>query len=145
MSHLSYEESKKRVFFGLKLLAVITLLEVITSLYGKGFIGGNGEPHTGIIKWIVILLLIGFSIYKARFIIFEFMHLGYEVKSLSWAVLFPIGLLVWAMFPFFQDGNSWMNRREHHGDSTGKEIQEEEIQKESGLLKDTYIIESNRG
>ena len=144
MSNLSYEESKKRVYFGLRLLAIITLLEVTASLYGKGFILGDGEPHTGVIKWVVVFLLIAFSIYKARFIVFEFMHLGYEVKSLSWAVLFPIGLLVWAMFPFFQDGNTWKNRRENNGDSEGRELKEMP-QKESNLMKDTYIFDSNKG
>ncbi len=140
MSHLSYEESKKRVFFGLKLLAVITLIEVVVSLFGKGFLG-DGSPKTGVVKGIVIILLIAFSLYKARFIIFEFMHLGYEVKSLSWAILFPIGLLVWAMYPFFQDGNAWKNRRKNDGDSTNKEQIIKKHKQEGSLLKDTYIID----
>ena len=146
MSNLSYEESKKKVFFGLKLLAAITVVEVIVSLFGKGFLGGGGIHKGGIIQWVVILLLIGFSIYKARFIIFEFMHLGYEVKSLAWAVLFPIGLLIWAMVPFFQEGNSWKNRRQNDGDSKKSPIHntQKAPRQEGSLLKDTYIID-NRG
>ena len=36
MGHLSYEEGKKRVVYGLFLLGAVTLIEVIVSLFGKG-------------------------------------------------------------------------------------------------------------
>ena len=38
MGHLSYEDAKKRVVFGLVLLAIVTLVEVFVSLLGKGHI-----------------------------------------------------------------------------------------------------------
>ena len=38
MGHLSYEDSKKLVYKGLVLLAVVTLIEVFFSLLGKGHV-----------------------------------------------------------------------------------------------------------
>ena len=38
MAHLTYEESKKRVVYGLLLLGAVTLVEVFISLLGKGHI-----------------------------------------------------------------------------------------------------------
>jgi hypothetical protein len=36
----------------------------------------------------------------------------YEVKGLALTVLLPTTLLIWAIIAFFQEGNSWKNRRE---------------------------------
>ena len=112
MGNLSYDESIKRVYFGLKLLAIVTLVEVIISLMGKGHIGfARGLVEY---KWflaLVALALIGLSLYKAYFIIYEFMHMKYETPGLRWSVLAPMGLLVWAIIAFFQEGNAWGKAR----------------------------------
>ncbi|MCB0634459.1 MAG: hypothetical protein KDD15_32220, partial [Lewinella sp.] len=36
----------------------------------------------------------------------------YELKGLAMTVLLPTLLLVWALIAFFQEGDSWKNRRE---------------------------------
>ena len=110
--HMSYEESKKMVFRGLGLLAAITLVEVFFSLAGKGLLPGTGWAED--IAWIrypVGLILIGLSLYKAYFIIYDFMHLRYEVQSMAATILLPVGLLFWAMVAFFQEGGAWGDRR----------------------------------
>jgi cytochrome c oxidase subunit IV len=107
--HLSYEESKKLVFKGLRLLAIITLIEVFLALFGNGhIIHGFYLP-----KWIMYPLMIGLSLYKAYFIIYEFMHMKYEVKALAMGVLLPMTLLIWAMIAFFNEGNKWFNYRSY--------------------------------
>lgn len=106
--HLSYEESKKVVFKGLKLLAVITMIEVGLALVGNGHIIEGFHLS----KLIMYPLMISLSIYKAYFIIFEFMHMKYEVKGLAWAVLLPMTLLIWAMISFFSEGNKWFDYRD---------------------------------
>ena len=120
--HLSYEQSKKMVFRGLFLLAAITVIEVLISLFGKGYLGW--DPSTTF-QWtipfvdftfrpilgLVALGLIGFSVYKAKFIIFDFMHMKYEAKGMALTVLLPMSLLIWGMIAFFQEGNDWGNRR----------------------------------
>jgi hypothetical protein len=111
--HLSYEESKKKVFKGLLLLGAVTLIEVVISLFGKGHIfpGLDVKGSTFIIA-VVGLGLVVLSLYKAYFIIYEFMHMRYEMKGLALTVLLPTTLLIWAVIAFFQEGNSWKERRE---------------------------------
>ncbi len=111
--HLSYEDSVKGVYKGLILLAIVTLVEVGFSLFGKGHILG-GEA-LGDYTWFIYLIgviLIALSLYKAYFIVYEFMHMGYEVKGLAASVLLPLVLLVWALIAFFQEGSAWKNNRE---------------------------------
>ena len=119
MGHLSYEDSKKRVFFGLALLAIVTLVEVFFSLLGKGHIM-EGVEDLSWVSYVIGFLLIAFSLYKAYFIIFDFMHMKYEVKGLAWSVLLPTTLLVWAVIAFFQEGNSWKVRRQNDGSTDVK-------------------------
>jgi cytochrome c oxidase subunit IV len=108
-AHLSYEESKKLVFKGLILLGVITLIEVFIALIGNGhIISGFHLP-----KYIMYPVMIGFSMYKAYFIVYEFMHMRYEVKSLAMAVLLPMTLLIWAMVAFFSEGNKWFEYKNY--------------------------------
>lgn len=110
--HMSYEESKKFVYRGLVLLAVITLIEVFFSLAGKGLIPGTRwAEHYDWIVYPVGVILIGLSLYKAYFIVFDFMHLRQEVQSMSLTILMPMALLIWAVIAFFQEGNFWGERR----------------------------------
>lgn len=112
MEHLSYEASIKRVYFGLKLLAAVTLIEVLISLFGKGHLGWHGVKEYTVIIYLVGIIIAVLSLYKAYFIIYEFMHMRYEVKGLALSVLLPTALLIWAIIAFFQEGNSWKERRE---------------------------------
>ncbi len=111
MAHLTYEESKKKVFFGLGLLAVVTLIEVIVSLAAKGHIIPGLEKYAFLFYSAGIIIII-LSLYKAYFIVYEFMHMRYEVKGLAMSVLLPTVLLIWAIIAFFQEGNSWKSRRQ---------------------------------
>lgn len=113
-AHQSYEDQKKLVFYGLKLLGIITIVEVVFALFAKGHIvpsitfgkdGGFGQA-------LYMLAMIGASIYKAYFIVFFFMHMASEVRGLVLSVLLPMLLLVWAIIAFFQEGGSWGSRRE---------------------------------
>lgn len=110
MGQLSYEESIKKVYKGLALLAVVTLTEVFISLLAKGHIIPGLERYSFIL-YTAGLLMIALSLYKAYFIIYEFMHMRYEVKGLATSVLLPTLLLVWAIIAFFQEGSSWKARR----------------------------------
>ena len=139
MGHLSYEESKKLVFKGLIILAVVTLVEVFFSLLGKGHIIDGVKGITWV-TYLIGLLLIAFSLYKAYFIIYEFMHMRYEVKGLAMSVLLPTALLIWAVIAFFQEGNSWLNRREQIKDFNKEEVNEDPAKQESMILQDTYIL-----
>jgi cytochrome c oxidase subunit IV len=107
MGQHNIEEAKKVVFKGLILLAIITVVEVLVALLG------NGHLISGftLSKWIMYPAMIGMSLYKAYFIIYEFMHMRYEVKGLVYSVLLPTLLLVWAIIAFFNEGNNWKRNR----------------------------------
>ncbi len=107
MGHLSYEEGKKVVFKGLILLGVITLVEVFIALLGKGYIvDGFHLP-----VWLMYFAMISLSLYKAYFIVYEFMHMKYEAPGLVKSVLLPTLLLIWAVIAFFSEGRFWKRER----------------------------------
>lgn len=113
MGHSNYEAARKAVFKGMWLLAAVTLVEVFFSLAGKGYVPGLGffeEYSWGV--FIIGAALIVLSLYKAYFIVYEFMHMGHEVRGLRMSVLLPTLLLVWAVVAFFQEGGAWKDRRE---------------------------------
>lgn len=106
--HLSYEESVRGVWKGLALLAGVTLVEVGLSLLKAA----EFAESIRILIYVASLLIIALSIYKAYFIIYEFMHMGYEVKGLAMSVLLPTFLLLWALIAFFNEGDAWRKNRE---------------------------------
>ena len=104
---LTYEKSKAIVLKTILILGVITLFEVFMALLGKGYvITGISFP-----LWLMAILMIGMSLIKAYFIVYEFMHMKYEVPGLMKSVLLPTLLLIWAIIAFFYEGNDWKNRR----------------------------------
>ena len=137
---MSYEESKKLVYKGLVLLAVVTLIEVFFSLLGKGHV----IESLGDITWLgylIGLILIALSLYKAYYIIYEFMHMRYEVKGLALSVLLPTVLLIWAIIAFFQEGTSWKNRRQQIEEKDKQELKEDKAKEELEGLRNEETIE----
>jgi len=142
MGHKSYEESIKDVYKGLVLLAVVTLIEVGISLFGKGHLGYQpGENMTWLLA-IVAIGLIVLSLYKAYFIIYEFMHMGSEVQGLRMTVLLPCLLLVWAIIAFFQEGNSWFERRDLIKQKNERSVDDKKVNVQGSLYQpeETFIL-----
>ncbi len=108
MEHLDYSAAKKVVLKGLLILGIVTLVEVFIALLGNGHIVQGFELP----KLIMYPVMIALSLYKAYFIVFEFMHMRYEVRGLALSILLPTLLLVWAIIAFMQEGNAWKNNRE---------------------------------
>ena len=106
--HLSYEESVRGVWKGLGLLAAVTVAEVLLSLAKAAEMFEDVRP----VIYVASLLIIALSIYKAYFIIYEFMHMAYEVKGLAMSVLLPVFLLLWALIAFFNEGDAWRENRQ---------------------------------
>ncbi len=108
MSH-DYDSSKKMALKTIIVLAVVTVIEVLIALSGKGYLF-NGAL---VMPWYIMnFLMIGFSLYKAYLIVGEFMHLAHEVKSMAMSVVLPMFLLFWAIIAFMYEGNAWKNNRE---------------------------------
>ncbi|MEL6391003.1 MAG: cytochrome C oxidase subunit IV family protein [Bacteroidota bacterium] len=106
MGH-DYETSKKVATKIILILAAITIGEVAFALLGKGYII-PGIEVPGVIMGLVMIIL---SAIKAYLIVYEFMHMKYEVPGLVKSVLLPTFLLVWAIVAFLWEGSDWQNRR----------------------------------
>ncbi len=142
MANISYKEAKKKVFRGLILLGVVTIVEVIFSLFGKGHILWEGAKNVVWLGYLIGVILITLSLYKAYFIIYEFMHMRYETRSLAMSVLLPSMLLIWAIIAFFQEGDSWKDRRQQILEKNKVPRDEVEEDRSQGMLydKETYHI-----
>ncbi len=106
MAH-DYEGSKKTAVRIISILAIITVVEVAFTLVGKGYIIKGF--HIPII--FLGLIMIVMSLTKAYLIIYEFMHMKYEVPSMVKSVLLPTLLLVWGIIAFLWEGSDWGKRR----------------------------------
>ena len=103
-----YEQNKKFALTTIILLGVITVVEVLIALVGKGYI----FESVRLPLWIMGIAMISLSLYKAYKIVYEFMHMGHEVRGLRLSVLLPMLLLVWAVIAFFNEGTAWLNYRD---------------------------------
>ena len=121
MANINYDDAVKGVYRGLGILAVVTLIEVFVSLSAKGYLFEGAENWTPIL-YIAGLAMIALSLYKAKYIIFEFMHMAHEVKGLRLSVLLPTALLIWGAIAFFQEGGSWKSRRSQIKEKNAKEV-----------------------
>jgi len=135
MGH-SYEESKKTALKIITILAIITLVEVGFALFGKGYIvEGVHLP-----AWIMGGVMIAFSAIKAYLIVYEFMHMKYEVPGLVKSVLLPMFLLVWGVVAFLYEGSDWNHRRTLIEDKNA-ETPLEEATESTGMIYELKNIE----
>lgn len=102
-----YDTSKKTALRIILVLAVITLVEVGFALTGKGYVFKGLHFPAVVMGGLMIL----FSAVKAYLIIYEFMHMKYEVPGLVKSVLLPMFLLVWGVIAFLWEGADWNKRR----------------------------------
>lgn len=133
--HQTYEEQKALVFRGLLLLGAITIVEVFIALLAKGHLFHGVEFKHGFGHYLYMTLMVAFSLYKAYFIVFYFMHMAHEMRGLVLSVLLPTTLLIWAIIAFFQEGGYWGERRKQI-----KEKNEEVVQPVPGGKPTGYVL-----
>ena len=118
MSAHTYEESKGIARRTIIILGIVTIVEVLIALVGKGYLIPGMVPYDWQIgsfpigRAVMYIAMIALSLYKAILVIFEFMHMKYEVKGLMRSVLLPTALLIWAIIAFFMEGDYWKDSRE---------------------------------
>ena len=128
MSH-TYEASKKIALKTIIILAVITVIEVMIALTGKGYIiEGVHFPW-----YIMNLVMIIMSLYKAYLIVGEFMHMKHEVSALGMTVVLPTLLLIWAVIAFMYEGDAWKGNRDSVREKNRIEV-EESVQPQGMLI-----------
>jgi cytochrome c oxidase subunit IV len=119
MGHLTYDQSVKTAYKIITVLGVITICEVLFALLGKGYLVESIHFNETLIAFVMIVM----SIVKAYLIVYEFMHMKYEVPGMVKSVLLPLGLLVWAIIAFIMEGNYWRNSRAGIGDRNMEKIE----------------------
>jgi len=78
-----------RVFI---ILCVLTAIEFAFAFF----------MSAGTLRNIIFIIL---TLFKAFFIVGEFMHLKHETKSLIWTILVPTALLVWLLIALISEGS----------------------------------------
>ena len=131
MGHLTYTESKALATKTILILAVITVAEVLVALLGKGYLKEGFEMNGALLGGLMIIM----SVVKAYLIIYEFMHMKYEIPGLVKSVLLPTLLLVWGAIAFTWEGAYWHNSRKGIKDKNEAPVEE------VGLISDEYQIE----
>jgi len=82
-----------------RLLRVAVYLGIMTSLeFVVAFTMDAGALKTSI--------FIGMTIFKAFYIVGEFMHLKYEVKVLIWLIMTPMIFVVWLIVALIYEGGA---------------------------------------
>lgn len=119
MGHLTYDQSKSKAYKVITILAIITICEVLFALLGKGYLIDGVHFNEMLIAAVMIIM----SIVKAYLIVYEFMHMKYEVPGMVKSVLLPLGLLVWAIIAFIAEGKYWKNNRQGIVDKNQAEIE----------------------
>jgi cytochrome c oxidase subunit 4 len=135
MGH-SYEKSKKIALSTILILAAITIFEVLFALTGKGHMFGGKLMMPG---YVIALVMIVLSLTKAYLIVYEFMHMKYEVPGLVRSVLLPTLLLIWAIIAFFYEGSDWQKRRDLILQKNNEKVQTRQLDQQSeqtGMVKE---------
>lgn len=82
-----------------QIVKVAIILGIITTFeFAIAFTLTSGSVKTSI---FVVMTLI-----KAFYIIWEFMHLGDEVKGLKWMVVAPVLFVVWLLVALLMEGSA---------------------------------------
>jgi cytochrome c oxidase subunit IV len=58
---------------------------------------------------LLYFIFVGLTLVKAFYIVSEFMHLKYEVKSLIWSILLPTILAIWLIVALLVEADSSLN------------------------------------
>lgn len=58
--------------------------------------------EAGTLRNAIFIIL---TIFKAFYIVAEFMHLKHETKSLIWSIILPLALVIWLMVALIAEGS----------------------------------------
>lgn len=89
MAH-AHESNMKRIWMVFGYLSVITTVEVILGILKPDSLFKNNFLSMSLLNWIFIIL----TVVKAYYIMWAFMHLEGEKKSLRWSIVAPLVFLI---------------------------------------------------
>lgn len=79
---------------------IILLIATVIEFAIAFLIPADGYKYTKVAIFVVLTL------FKAFYIIGEFMHLKHEVKTLIWSVSIPTAFIVWLLIALVYEGGS---------------------------------------
>ena len=82
-----------------KLWKIALILGVVTAIE---FVLAFTMPR----GYLLYSVFVGLTLVKAYYIVSEFMHLKYEVKSLIWSILLPTIFVIWLIVAVLVEGDS---------------------------------------
>ncbi len=86
------------------ILSALTILEFILAGTKDGIAGLLGwQPST--VSTLVLLTFLILTIFKAYYIVSEFMHLGHELRRMALSILLPFIFIVWLIIGMMIEGN----------------------------------------
>jgi cytochrome c oxidase subunit IV len=86
------EDKIKKIWKTAGILLAITVVEFIMAF----------TMDRGILLYFLFIVL---TIWKAKYIMMEFMHLGDEVKPLFYSIIVPLIFLVWLVIALIKEGS----------------------------------------
>lgn len=86
------EEKVKKIWKTAGILLAITVVEFIMAF----------TMDRGLILYFLFIAL---TIWKAKYIMMEFMHLGEEAKPLFYSIIVPLIFLVWLVIALMKEGS----------------------------------------
>jgi cytochrome c oxidase subunit IV len=86
------EQKIKKIWKTALILLAITVVEFIMAF----------TMDRGIILYFLFIAL---TVWKAKYIMMEFMHLGDEVKPLFYSIIVPLIFLVWLVIALVKEGS----------------------------------------
>lgn len=92
------EEKVKKIWKTAGILLAITVVEFIMAF----------TMDRGIILYFLFIAL---TIWKAKYIMMEFMHLGEEAKPLFFSIIVPLIFLVWLVITLMKEGSEIFSMR----------------------------------
>ncbi|MEM6346337.1 MAG: cytochrome C oxidase subunit IV family protein [Bacteroidota bacterium] len=98
--------ARKSIFRTFWILLGLTAFEFVIA-FTKAFYGEWFGLSDATIKAIVVSTFIVLTIFKAFYIVAEFMHLRHEVKRLGFVILVPFIFIVWLIIGLIWEGGSW--------------------------------------
>lgn len=86
------EEKIKKIWKTAAIMLLITVAEFVMAF----------TMDRGILLYVLFILL---TIWKAKYIMMEFMHLGEEAKPLFYSIIVPLIFLVWLVIALVKEGS----------------------------------------
>ena len=92
-----------RTFWILFWLTAFEFLIAFTKAFYPDWFGISPEAS----QMIVVVTFIILTLFKAFYIVAEFMHLRHEVKRMAFAILIPFLFIVWLIIGLIVEGDYW--------------------------------------